>query len=143
MNGAAQGAQQGAPQGGQMPQGGFGQGGPPGGGHGLGMLPGGPTTSIVLIALFVVTLIVLTIAFYRMFQKAGMAGALGLLMLIPVLNLGVALYLAFAEWPVLAELARVKLLAASAPSAATTDPMRPVPPSAYVDATGPAAPRTS
>ena len=117
MNGAAQGAQQGAPQGGQMPQGGFGQGGPPGGGHGLGMLPGGPTTSIVLIALFVVTLIVLTIAFYTMFQKAGMAGALGLLMLIPVLNLGVALYLAFAEWPVLAEVARLKLAAASVVSA--------------------------
>ena len=112
------------------------------GGRG-GLLPGGPLASIFLVALFAVTLIILAIAFYRLYEKAGFSGALGLLMLVPVVNLGVALYLAFAEWPVLAELARVKLLAASAPSAATTDPMRPVPPSAYVDATGPAAPRTS
>jgi len=112
------------------------------GGRG-GFLPGGPLASIFLVALFAVTLIILAIAFYRLYEKAGFSGALGLLMLVPVVNLGVALYLAFAEWPVLAELARVKLLAASAPSAATTDPMRPVPPSAYVDATGPAAPRTS
>ena len=112
MDGAAQGAQQGVPQGGQMPQGGFGQGGPPGG-HGLGMLPGGPIASYVIVGLFVVTLIVLAIAFYKMFQKAGMAGGLGLLMLVPVVNLGVALYLAFAEWPVLAEVARLKLVAAS------------------------------
>ena len=129
------------------PQGGFPQGGPPGGISGMGgrggLLPGGPFASIFLIALFAVTLIILASAFYRLYEKAGFSGALGLLMLVPVVNLGVALYLAFAEWPVLAELARVKLLAASAPSAATTDPMRPVPPSAYVDATGPAAPRTS
>jgi uncharacterized membrane protein YhaH (DUF805 family) len=108
-----------------------------------GFLPGGPLASIFLVALFAATLIVLAIAFYRLYQKAGFSGAIGLLMLIPVVNLGVALYLAFAEWPVLAELARVKLLAASAAFAATTDPMRPAPPSASADATGPAVPRTS
>jgi ABC-type spermidine/putrescine transport system permease subunit II len=90
-----------------------------------------------------VTLIVLAIAFYRLYQKAGFSGAIGLLMLVPVVNLGVALYLAFAEWPVLTELARVKLLAASAPFAATTDPMRPAPPDDSADATGSAVPRTS
>jgi ABC-type spermidine/putrescine transport system permease subunit II len=108
-----------------------------------GFLPGGPLASIFLLALFAATLIVLAIAFYRLYQKAGFSGAIGLLMLIPVVNLGVALYLAFAEWPVLAELARAKLLAASAAFAATTDPMRPAMPSASADATGPAVPRTS
>ena len=101
---------QGAQAGGPMAQGGIPGGGPRGG---MGFLPGGPTTSIVLIALFAITLIVLAVAFYKLFQKAGLSGALGLLMLVPVVNLGVALYLAFAEWPVLAELARVKLVAAS------------------------------
>ena len=112
------------------------------GGRG-GFLPGGPLVSVFLVALFAVTLIILAIASYRLYQKAGFSGAIGLLMLVPVVNLGVALYLAFAEWPVLAELARVKLLAASAASAATTDPMRPAPPSASTDVTGPAVPRTS
>jgi hypothetical protein len=113
MNGTQQ-LQQGAQ--GAMPQGGFPQGGPPGGmggAGGFGMLPGGPMASIVILALFAITLIVLAIAFYKLFQKAGLNGGLGLLMLVPVVNLGVALYLAFAEWPVLAELARVKLAIAS------------------------------
>ena len=99
------------------PQGGFPQGGPPGGISGMGgrggFLPGGPFASIFLVALFAVTLIILAIAFYRLYEKAGFSGAVGLLMLVPVVNLGVALYLAFAEWPVVAELARVKLVAAS------------------------------
>jgi len=136
-----------APQGGQMPQGGFPPGGPAGGISGMGgrggFLPGGPLASIFLVALLAVTLIVFAIAFYRLYQKAGFSGAIGLLMLVPVVNLGVALYLAFAEWPVLAELARVKLLAASAAATATTDPMRPAPPSASANATGPAVPPTS
>lgn len=129
------------------PQGGFPQGGPPGGLSGMagrgGFLPGGPFASIFLVALFAVTLIVLAIAFYRLYQKAGFSGAIGLLMLVPVVNLGVALYLAFAEWPVLTDLARVKLIAASAGLAVATDPMRPAPPSASADATRPAVPPTS
>lgn len=105
-----------------MPQGGFPQGGPPGGfggRGGFGLLPGGPIAEMVILALFVITLIVLAIAFYKLFQKAGLNGALGLLMLVPVVNLGVALYLAFAEWPVIAELARVKLALASGIGAAS------------------------
>jgi hypothetical protein len=135
MDGAAQ-AAQGAAQGGPMPQGGMSPGGgfpggPPGGGPGgMGFLPGGPIASMVILALFAITLIVLAIAFYRLFQKAGFAGALGLLMLVPVVNLGVALYLAFAEWPVLAELTRVKLLAASAPSSSPAGGVTAPPPSA-------------
>jgi hypothetical protein len=78
-----------------------------------GLLPGGPVTSIVIAALLVLTCVVLAIAFYQLFRKAGMSGALGLLMLVPVVNLGVALYLAFVEWPIIAELSRLKLQLAS------------------------------
>jgi ABC-type spermidine/putrescine transport system permease subunit II len=112
------------------------------GGRG-GLLPGGPFASIFLVALFAVTLIVLAIAFCQLYRKTGFSGAIGLLMLVPLVNLGVALYLAFAEWPVLAELARVKLIAASAPFAATTDPMRSASSSASVDATGAVVPPKS
>jgi ABC-type spermidine/putrescine transport system permease subunit II len=68
---------------------------------------------MIVLGLFIVTLIVLAIVFYKLFDKAGLKGVVGLLMLVPVVNLGVALYLAFAEWPVVAELARVKLQVAS------------------------------
>jgi hypothetical protein len=108
------------------PQGGFPQGGPPGDISGIGprggFLPGGPLASIFLVALFAVTLIILAIAFYRLYEKAGMSGAIGLLAVAPVVNLGVALYLAFAEWPLMAELAHVKLLAASAAPATAAPP---------------------
>ena len=133
-----------APQGGQMPPGGFPQGGPPGGISGMGgrggFLAGGPLGSILLLALFAVTLIILAIAFYRLYDKAGFSGAIGLLMLVPIVNLGVALYLAFAEWPVTAELARVKLLAASqAPPASTALHA----PAAPADTAEPAIPLTT
>ena len=138
MDGATQpgaSAQGGFPQGGN-----FRPGGPQGLGRGAGMLPGGPVTSIVLIALFALTLIVLAVAFYKLFQKAGFSGVLGLLMLVPVVNLGVALYLAFAEWPVLTELARVKLVAASAALRAGTAPEAGA---ASADPTEPAIPLTA
>ena len=54
-----------------------------GGVRGGGLLPGGPIATVVIISLFAITLIVLAIAFYRLFRKAGFAGALGLLMLVP------------------------------------------------------------
>jgi hypothetical protein len=116
--GAAGAGGQGMSQG--MPPGGMPQGGPPGAHGALGFLPGGPVADMVILGIFVVTLIVLAVVFFKLFQKAGFSGALGLLMLIPVVNLGVALYLAFAEWPVLAELARTKLLAASALQSTST-----------------------
>jgi hypothetical protein len=114
-------------QGGTAPQGGFPQGGPPGGMGGRGGLGiiGGPIGTYVIIGVFIVTLIVLAIAFYKLYQKAGFSGAIGLLMLVPVVNLGVALYLAFAEWPVMAELTRMRLLAASAP--VPVAPAEPIP----------------
>jgi len=111
-----------------MPGGGGFAGGPRGGMRGGGFLPGGGLTGIVTTVLLVLTCIVLAISFYQLFRKAGFSGVIGLLMLVPVVNLGVALYLAFAEWPVLAELKRVKMQLGSLEAAqATTTAVPPAP----------------
>ena len=43
--------------------------------------------------------LIIIIPFWRIFQKAGFNGALSLLMFIPIINIIVIFYLAFAEWP--------------------------------------------
>jgi hypothetical protein len=102
---------QGAPPG--MPPGGF-QGRPPGG------FPGGPgargglfLAGPIGIALLVLTYIVMAIALWQFLKKAGLTPVVALLMLVPVVNLGVALWAAFTEWPVLREVARLKELVAT------------------------------
>ena len=42
-----------------------------------------------------------TVAFWKICEKAGFPGVLGLLMLVPIANIVLPLYIAFAEWPVL------------------------------------------
>ena len=57
-----------------------------------------------LVVIFFVTLFVSVlpaIAFWRICSKAGFPGVLGLLMFVPIANVLLPLYLAFAEWPVL------------------------------------------
>jgi hypothetical protein len=51
----------------------------------------------------VVMMVLPTIAFWKICAKAGFSGALGLLILVPVGNLILPLYLAFAKWPALKE----------------------------------------
>ena len=115
--GTAQGAQQGMP-GGSPPTGMTGA--PPGGlaggpgGVGGGGLLFGPIGMYVVGGLLVLTLVVLVIIFWKLFAKAGKPGALGLLMAIPVVNLGVGLWLAFTTWPIEKDAERTRLLAAAA-----------------------------
>jgi hypothetical protein len=68
---------------------------------------GGPVMAILLLA----TLVVLGIAFYQIYKKAGFNGLLGLLMLIPIVNLAMMLWFAFAEWPALVKLRELQALA--------------------------------
>lgn len=49
----------------------------------------------------VVVAAVVIIPHWRIFQRAGYSGALGLLMILPLVNLIVLLWFAFADWPVL------------------------------------------
>jgi len=100
------------------PQGGNFAGGPPGGGmpggRGGGLMFLGPFGSIVSIALLGVTYLIMAIAMYQFLKKAGLTPWIAVLMLVPVVNLGVALWAAFTQWPIVREVERLKMLAATA-----------------------------
>lgn len=128
-------------QGFQPGQGNF-AGRPPGmggrfGGRG-GFLFFGPYGTWISMGLLVITYVILAIAFYQFLKKSGLTPIVAVLMLVPVVNLGVALWAAFAEWPVLKELERLKMVVASAqavgavpaPVTAATDPADPGEPGA-------------
>ena len=61
----------------------------------------GPMEMLVVLFISAFTLILPVIAFWKICFKAGFSGALGLLMIIPIANIILPLYLAFAEWPAL------------------------------------------
>ena len=71
-----------------------------------------PVVVSVLIALGVVVIIILIIAitwlYCRIFAKTGYGWALGLLMLVPIVNIIMLCVLAMGDWPVLNELRRLK-----------------------------------
>ena len=65
----------------------------------------GDEGAVVLGFLVTAGLVILSIViWWKIFAKAGYGGPLGLLMLVPVVNLIMILVLAFAEWPVQREL---------------------------------------
>lgn len=49
--------------------------------------------------ILLITVFVLVVPFWQICKKAGYPGMLSLLMLIPLLNLGLLYFLAFAKWP--------------------------------------------
>jgi UPF0716 family protein affecting phage T7 exclusion len=59
--------------------------------------------SMVLIAVAIKVLI-----FCKIFSKAGYCWALGLLILVPIVNIIMAFFLAFADWPIRRELRSLK-----------------------------------
>jgi hypothetical protein len=62
---------------------------------------------------------VLPLAFWKICSKAGFPGALGLLIIFPVVNVILVLYLAFAEWPALRRNSQsVKSVVINSPAAA-------------------------
>lgn len=64
------------------------------------MIPG-PMEMLVIIFISTFAFILPVIAFWKICSKAGFPGALGLLMIIPIANIILPLYLAFADWPAL------------------------------------------
>jgi len=77
----------------------------------------GPTESqavvwfaLALLVAFVVLVVIAIklLIICKIFSKAGYSWALGLLMLIPIINIIMAFFLAFADWPVQRELRRLK-----------------------------------
>jgi uncharacterized membrane protein YhaH (DUF805 family) len=68
---------------------------------------------IVLIIFFttfcaLVVTVIKVLIFCKVFSKAGYSWALGLLMLVPIANIIMAFFLAFADWPVCRELRKLK-----------------------------------
>jgi hypothetical protein len=64
----------------------------------------------VAFALFValIAIIIKIFIICKIFSKAGYCWVLGLLMCVPVVNIIMGFYLAFADWPVLKELQQLK-----------------------------------
>jgi uncharacterized membrane protein YhaH (DUF805 family) len=62
---------------------------------------------LIAFVVLVVTAIKLLIC-CKIFSKAGYSWALGLLMLIPIVNIIMAFFIAFADWPVQKELRRLR-----------------------------------
>ena len=60
----------------------------------------------ILIALVAIAIKVLI--FCKIFSKAGYSWALGLLMLVPIADIIMAFFLAFADWPVQKQLRKLK-----------------------------------
>ncbi len=63
---------------------------------------------LVWLVFFVVGTAIALIIWCKLFSKAGYDWATGLLVLVPIANLVVAFYLAFADWPVLKELRQLR-----------------------------------
>jgi uncharacterized membrane protein YhaH (DUF805 family) len=56
------------------------------------------------------SIIFAVIIWWRIFSKAGYSGALSLLMFVPIANLIMLIILAFAEWPIQAELNQLRMM---------------------------------
>jgi uncharacterized membrane protein YhaH (DUF805 family) len=72
----------------------------------------GPVFAIVIAFLIAfIVLVILSIKLWiccKIFAKAGYSWALGLLILIPIVNIIMAFFLAFADWPIHKELRSLK-----------------------------------
>jgi uncharacterized membrane protein len=71
---------------------------------------GGPALIVTLIISLIIFVIGLVV-WWRVFSKAGYSGVLGLLMIVPLINVVLLLVLAFAKWPIQERLERYERLA--------------------------------
>ena len=60
------------------------------------------------ILIFLIATAITLLIWCKVFSKAGYSWAFGLLMLVPIANIIMAFFLAFADWPVHKELRRLK-----------------------------------
>src|SRR6266566_10056163 len=74
--------------------------------NGTGTVNTGALTGIILSSVIfsLIAIIFAVVIYWRIFSKAGYSGALGILMLIPIVNIVVLCILAFGEWPIYKEL---------------------------------------
>jgi len=71
-----------------------------------------PSVFFVFMALYLfvalVFIVITALVYCKIFSKAGFSWALGLLMLVPIANIVMFFYLAFADWPVHRELRQLR-----------------------------------
>lgn len=60
----------------------------------------GAGVALGFLVFYLVIVVVMIVAYWKIWSKAGFNGAWSLLMLIPLANIIAFLYLAFAEWPI-------------------------------------------
>ena len=63
---------------------------------------------LIWLVFFVIGMAIALIIWCKLFSKSGYHWAFGLLVLVPIGNLVMAFYLAFADWPVLKELRQLR-----------------------------------
>jgi heme/copper-type cytochrome/quinol oxidase subunit 2 len=68
---------------------------------GVGML-------VFMVFMTLISLALLILIWWKIFSKAGWPGALSLLLLVPVVNIIIPFYVAFATWPIQRELEALK-----------------------------------
>ena len=68
---------------------------------GIGML-------VFMVFVILISLALLILIWWKIFSKAGWPGALSLLLLVPVVNIIIPFYVAFATWPIQRELEALK-----------------------------------
>ena len=56
---------------------------------------------IIILAVIPIVILLNVLPFWKICTKAGFSGALSLLILVPIANIILLFYLAFAEWPTL------------------------------------------
>jgi len=71
-----------------------------------------PVFGIIMLLVWLLFIVISTvigiIIYCKLFSKAGYPWALGLLILVPIANIVVLFYLAFADWPILKELRQLR-----------------------------------
>ncbi len=70
--------------------------------------PGPFEIGLILVIIFIVYGLLIVLPYWMIFSKAGFSRWLSLTQLVPLLNIIVLFYLAFAEWPIQRELNRMK-----------------------------------
>ena len=78
--------------------------------HSTQAAPGFLILLLIMFGLFfgLIAAAIKALIFCKIFSKAGYSWALGLLILVPIANIIMAFYLAFADWPVQKELRKLK-----------------------------------
>lgn len=100
--------------------------GGPGGRGGAFLLPPQIFAVVALVMLGI-----MAVAFYQIYKKAGYNGLLGLLMMVPVVNVIMMLWFAFSEWPVVRQLREQKALASLHAEGAVPPQATPAPAPAF------------